>query len=342
MLALMQADRLLPSGSDSAGAVLTLHHVRPDSGAAFQPNAGLCVQPEFLDALLGRLAETGRRFVPLSKILDDFEAGRAAPEQVAITLDDGYRDNLEEALPVFRRHDAFFTLFACPGFCDRTAPLWWEALERILADNQVIAAEGHGPPEMAAATLEEKSQAFTEWSVWLLRVSEGEARAAVEALAARYGLDLAALARELVMDWDELRVLAAEPLATIGAHTDTHPALARLSPERALEAMRSSADRLEAELGERPGCLAFPYGTPVAVGEREARIAKDAGFRAAFTTRPGMIRFDENPHFLPRISVNGLYQEVRLQEVLLSPGLWRAGRGALSGVRRLSGGRVHQ
>ena len=57
----------------------------------------------------------------------------AQAKSIAITLDDGYRNNFEQALPVFQRHAVPFTIYVCPGFAERTSELWWEALERIIA-----------------------------------------------------------------------------------------------------------------------------------------------------------------------------------------------------------------
>ncbi|WP_051631132.1 polysaccharide deacetylase family protein [Afifella pfennigii] len=332
-LAAVGAPRLLRHGSESAGMVLTLHHVRAEPAGAFAPNAGLAVAPSFLDALLTRLKERGRRFVPLARIVDNLSAGRSASNDVAITLDDGYRNNFTEALPVFRRHGAPFTIFVCSGFCDRKAALWWEALERIIAGREAIA--GAGGPALATRSVSEKQHAFAAWRRYLTEdVEEQRQPEIVAALAKAADFDLEGLTRELVMDWDELRLLAREPLAGIGAHTDGHQALARLSAEEAGAAMARGAQRIEAELGRRPDLIAFPYGYAAAAGPREAELAGQAGFRAAFTTRPGTIDLGDNPHFLPRLSVNGLYQELSLQEVLTSPGLWRLGRGA----RRVLGG----
>jgi peptidoglycan/xylan/chitin deacetylase (PgdA/CDA1 family) len=145
---------------------------------------------------------------------------------------------------------------------------------------------------------------------------------AIRALADKYRLDLAALAAELVMGWDEVRAIAADPLCTIGAHTMTHPALARLSPDAALAEMRDSADRIAKEIGTRPTSLAFPYGYPAAAGAREARLAGEAGLAASLTTQPGYVPATGVRHGLPRVSINGLFQRLRYLDVLLSPGLW--------------------
>jgi peptidoglycan/xylan/chitin deacetylase (PgdA/CDA1 family) len=66
--------------------------------------------------------------------------------------------------------------------------------------------------------------------------------------------------------------------------------------------------------------LAYPYGDKIAAGAREFALAQAAGFKTAVTTRPGMI-FPESakhPTALPRISLNGNYQDARILPVLTS------------------------
>ena len=322
-LSVAQAPRWLPAPRNAAGFVLTLHHVVPGAPPPFAPNALLTVTPDFLDSLLSHLKGRGWRFVDVDALV----APEAEPDpgRIAVTLDDGYRDNFEHALPVFRRHGVPFTIYVCPGFCDRNAELWWEALERIVAATDSLSLPGAGPAEtLPARSIAEKRKAFQAWTAWLTHeADETRQRTAIRALAEAYGLNLAALAAELVMDWDEIRTIAAEPLCTLGAHTMTHPALARLAPEAALREMRDSAERIAAETGMRPTSLAFPYGYPAAAGEREAQLAAEAGFAASFTTAPGYVPADGSRQGLPRVSVNGLFQARRYHDVLLSPGLWR-------------------
>lgn len=321
-LSLAQAPRWLPGGGDAAGFVVTLHHVLPEPPADFAPNALLTVTPDFLDRFLGHFIASGWSFVSVDALLG--ASGGGEHRRIAVTLDDGYRDNLEHALPVFRRHNVPFTIYVCPGFSDRTSELWWEALERIIAGADEVSLPGEGPAEtFPVRTIPEKREAFAAWTAWLTGVAdEKRQRRAIRALSEKHGLELAALAEELVMDWDEVRRIAAEPLCTVGAHTMTHPALARLSADAALAEMRDSAARIEREVGRRPTSIAFPYGYRAAAAEREARLAGEAGFGASFTTRPGYMPADGSRHGLPRVSVNGLFQELRYMEVLLTPGLW--------------------
>ncbi len=310
----------LPAAADASGFVVTLHHVAPVSDAAFRPNALLWITPEFLDRFLGHFADKGWRFVSVEEII---APGPADPRRIAVTLDDGLRDNRKHALPVFRRHQVPFTIYVCPGFSDRTSELWWEALESIIVATNAIEAPGDSSKRLSTKDTAEKTRAFDLWRHWLTTVAdESEQRVAIRALAAKHGLDLAALARELVMDWNEVAEIAADSLCSIGAHTMTHAALARLSREAAFGEIRASVETIATKIGKRPTSLAFPYGYPSAAGPREAELAQEAGLNASFTTQPGYIPAGGPRHGLPRVSVNGLFQELRYLDVLLSPGLW--------------------
>jgi len=278
----------------------------------------LAITPDFLDTLLARLSGAGWRFVSVGEMLE----GPPDPRRIAITLDDGYRNNATHAAPVFRRHAAPFTIYVCAGFSDRTAAMWWDALEKVIARADAIPAPTGGG-SLAARAAQEKLAAFHRWRDWILESpSEADAQGAVVALCRAHCVDLAALAAELVMDWDEVRAIAADPLCTIGAHTLTHPVLARLPEAEAVREMAASADRIEAETGTRPTSIAFPYGFRGAVGTREALLAERAGFASSMTTVPGYVPAGAR-HGLRRISVNGLFQSTGTYENLLSSGLWQ-------------------
>ena len=325
------ASRLMPSAPDASGFVVTLHHVMPLRASSFEPNALLSITPDFLDQFIGRFIRRGWRFVSVDELVD--EASKD-PKRLAVTLDDGYRNNLEHAWPVFQKHSAPFTIFVCPGFTERKSELWWEALARMIGAADSFEMPGDEPAQMRPTrTPAEKLEMFSEWRAWLTTVvDEAHQRIAIRALAEKHDLDLPELARLLVMDWDETRRIAADPLCTIGAHTMTHAALARLAPEAASREIEGSVERIATEIGKRPTTLAFPYGYPSAAGPREAKLAERAGLAASFTTQPGYIPVSGSRHGLPRVSVNGLFQRVRYLETLLDPGLWKL-RNRIRGPR---------
>jgi hypothetical protein len=68
-------------------------------------------------------------------------------------------------------------------------------------------------------TTAEKEAAYHEIYWWLRSIPEELARTVVAELAEAHGIDTRASHADLFMSWDELRELAQDPLATIGAHT---------------------------------------------------------------------------------------------------------------------------
>jgi peptidoglycan/xylan/chitin deacetylase (PgdA/CDA1 family) len=151
-------------------------------------------------------------------------------------------------------------------------------------------------------------------------LDEASQRHVMRALAENHGVDMAADCRRLVMNWDEIRFMADDPLVTIGAHTKGHFAISKLSASRALDEMVGSADRLEQELGKRPVHFSFPYGDQGSAGRRDFALAREAYFKTAVTTRKGMLFPAHRCHLtaLPRVSLNGEYQSLTYTALYLS------------------------
>ncbi|MCZ8099716.1 MAG: polysaccharide deacetylase family protein [Burkholderiales bacterium] len=313
------------------GAILMLHHVRPWHERAFAPNRLLEVTPEFLDAVLGRCRAIGLDLVAMDDVADRM-ADADAPPFVAVTFDDGYRDTLDEALPVLRRHGAPATVYVTPGFADRSSPLWWLDLEHAVERLGRITIDlGTGPETLAAGSPAEKAAAF-ERIYWALRAGpEERLRATIADLAARAGVDSLGSVAALCLDWEGIRRLAADPLVTIGAHTMTHPMLAKHPADVAWHEMALSRSVVAERTGRPVRHFAYPVGDPGSAGPREFRAATEMGFTTAVTTRPGML-FAEHatiPTALPRVSLNGHFQSLDQFEVLMSGlpfWLWNRGR----------------
>ncbi len=334
LLGTTRLHRLVAPRLRGLGAVLMFHHVRPFAASDFAPNRMLEITPEFLDAALTRLRRLGYRILGLDAALNELRDGAeegAAPFAV-LTFDDGYRDNLVHALPVLEKHGAPFTLYVTTGFADRSARLWWMELEEaVRRTTRVEARIGDETVSLPAGTAEEKQAAFKA-VYWPLRAgSEDRLLAVVGDLADREGVDRRALVDRFCMDWREIERLADHPLATIGAHTSTHPRLARLGEAEMRTELGAGRSLLEERLRRAVVNLSYPVGDPGSAGPREFAAATAFGYASAVTTRPGLIHAAHAQHLtaLPRVSVNGNWQDLRHFEVLLSGAafaLWNRGR----------------
>ena len=331
-IALSRADRWGRGLSQGAGVILTLHHVRPRSTAGFQPNGLLEITPEFLDSALTLIRAEGYDLLSLDEAVIRLTSPKQGRFFVALTFDDGYRDNIEHAWPVLAKHNAPWTLFVTPGFAERNARLWWLELEeaiRALPRLRLSLPDG----EFAARTVSdaEKQRAFDRLYWRLRKQPEAILLSAISELAQQAGIDAAALVERECLPWETLRALSGAPGVTIGAHTLSHPMLAKQAADFARGEIAESKARLEAELGMPIRHFAYPVGDPTSAGPREFAMAREAGFTSAVTTRPGHL-FPEHAahlHALPRVSLNGLHQTQEAVRALLSGLpflLWNRGR----------------
>jgi peptidoglycan/xylan/chitin deacetylase (PgdA/CDA1 family) len=304
------------------GAILMLHHVRPGRADEFQPNQLLEVTPEFLEQTLALLREQDIDIVSLDEMHRRLVQRDFRRRFACITLDDGYRDNKVWAYPIFTRYAAPFTIFVPTSFPERAAKLWWLALELAIARNdEIVFRVGDEDETFPCPTARQKSEVYDR-VYWRLRElpHEDDIHARIDELAARCRIDMPALREELCMDWDEIRALASDPLATIGAHTVNHVMLAKASDEVAHAELKRGRETVEARLGREVAHLAYPYGGRDIVGTREFRLAAACGYRTAVTTRPGVLfpEHREQMMALPRISLNGQFQNRRHLKVLMS------------------------
>jgi peptidoglycan/xylan/chitin deacetylase (PgdA/CDA1 family) len=317
------------------GAIFMLHHVRPRRDAEFQPNRHLEVAPEFLRAMLAHLRARGIDIITMDEVHQRLIERNFSRRFACFTLDDGYRDNRDFALPVMREFEAPLAVYVASDFAQGTGRLWWIVLEMVIAKAASIEARiGGVATRLDASTPLAKQAAFDRLHDWLRALpGEHDIQREISALCARHGVDETAVCRDLCMSWDELQPFADDPLVTIGAHTISHCNLARQTEEIASHEMAISRARIE-EVLQRPVVhLAYPYGDKIAAGTREFALARAAGFKTAVTTRPGMI-FPESADYLtalPRVSLNGNYQDTRIFPVLTSG----AATAVWNGFRRI-------
>jgi peptidoglycan/xylan/chitin deacetylase (PgdA/CDA1 family) len=110
------------------------------------------------------------------------------------------------------------------------------------------------------------------------------------------------LPSNLMMTTEQVRSLDAGGME-VGAHTVTHPILARLESARAENEIRDSKRGLEAMTGKRVGLFAYPNGRPGRdYGPEHVGMVRTLGFDAAVSTAWGVASAASDPYQLPRFS----------------------------------------
>ncbi len=83
--------------------------------------------------MLAHLRSLDVDIVTMDEVHQRLQERKFARRFACFTLDDGYRDNRDFALPVMREFDAPLTVYVTSDFAEGTGRLWWVALERAIA-----------------------------------------------------------------------------------------------------------------------------------------------------------------------------------------------------------------
>lgn len=307
------ADRLL---------VLGWHNAEP---TPFFPSApGICARG------LTRQLRAVRRMgtvVPLEDALDALAEGRPLPPRpIALTFDDGYRDNLEVALPVLRRLDLPATFYLVPGLLDRSVRAWWEVLAWAFARATALIVEWRGR-RLTAGPGESSRQAMLGVAEAVKRLPRSAREAELDALidALRPGGSEDEVA-ELYLDWDGARALV-DGGGTVGSHTMVHAILSEEPAGDQAADLVASRRILEDGLGVPVRTLAYPNGTADDYDERTLDAAAAAGYTGAVTTIDGW-----NDASTPRLELRRFVIEPTrglngLRPVVRAPGAMAFARG---------------
>ncbi len=264
-------DTLLKPLTRGTGAVFMLHHVLPATPLAFAPNRHLEVTPEFLDRVIRLVIARGFDIISLDDARARLREGELDHPFVCFTFDDGYRDTLHHAYPIFKRHGLPFAVYVASDFADGRGDLWWLALEQLLRQVDAIELKIAGDMKrFSCRRPSEKMRAYRAIYRWLQQLPEVDARGVVADLCRAYELDVSGLCRELVMNWDDVRDLARDPLVTIGAHSRSHLPLSQLS--YADVAVRDRAERRADRARDRPPVPAFQLPLARRRRRRTARV----------------------------------------------------------------------
>lgn len=322
MLYYTGAYRLFSRSWSGVGVIFTLHHIKPeDSGSDFSPNRILDITPEFLDAAIKQIRQAGYEIISLDEVHQRMQNKQFDRKFAAFTIDDGYLDNYTEALPVFEKNNAPFTIYVCTGFPDGEVMMWWEILERIINEqdhvNVTVADEVF---DFSTKTTADKYAAFNA-IYWKLRnLPHEDQYSEFDKIVEQYQFDWQGLCRDCSMTWDQIRELNEHPLVTIGAHTINHYALRKLSAEHVREEAQKGRDIITQQLGEEPKHFAYPYGDAGSAAQREFKIMEELGFATSTTTRKAMIFPENSDHMqaIPRVSLNGDFQSPHFVRLFLS------------------------
>ena len=300
MLTLISRNKLMRDGA--MGVVYMLHHISDKNPKGIPTNEDLKVSPGFLEKIILQYKRNGFDFYSLDELYTFFFSGMKPDRPfICFTIDDGYLDNYTNALPVFEKYKVPFAIFVATDFIDKKAILWWDSLEDlILTHDEVIIASGE---KYSCKTFQDRWDTFRILRDMIINSDQNCLEEVLTSMFSAYKIDWYAPIRDKGMNWDQICELSNHPLCTIGGHTVSHPALNKLSIDKAIREIKDGIIKIMEQTQNNVSYFAYPYGTLQEIGNREYQIVKDLDIKMAFMAHQGCVTINNmmNVTRLPRV-----------------------------------------
>ncbi len=276
-----------------AFAVLTFHRVNDDGDPFFSARSTAIFERQM--AYVAR----AYRVLPLEDLVERARRGGLPRNALAITFDDGYRDNLTHAAPILAHHGLSATIFLATGFIGTAEVPWFD---RVALAFKKTSAPMYAAPwgkTLDLSTADGRLSALAQTFDHFTRLSDDGMRRQMDRLLETLDATDQKGFKNLMLTWDDVHALRGLGFS-IGAHTVNHPILSRVPPERAWKEILGSRTMIEAACGAPPRAFAYPNGGAEDFTETVKHLVREAGFTCAVTTRFGLNTAATSPWELRR------------------------------------------
>jgi peptidoglycan/xylan/chitin deacetylase (PgdA/CDA1 family) len=288
-------ERYSPAGPNARLSILIFHRVLADPDPLFPSE----MHASRFNEVCGWL-KSWFNVLPLDQAVTRMKTGTLPARAASITFDDGYADNYHAAMPILKQNGLTATFFVATGFLDG-GRMWNDTIIETIRGSvaPVLDFSELGLGQYPIASISEKRAAISALIGKIKYLPVADRVNITEGLA---GLAQVELPHDLMMTSQEVKGMRQAGMQ-IGAHTVSHPILARLADEQVKEEVGASKFFLEQLLDEPVGLFAYPNGKP---GEdyspQTVDVVRSLGFDAAVNTRWGASGKADDPFQIQRFT----------------------------------------
>ena len=301
-------DRVMPPRL----TILAGHRVSKGSDGAAHLPADMTISGARLERIVGWFARR-YRFCTVGEGARALRNGGLKRSLVALSFDDGYRDNCEVLLPLLERSGGRATVFLESRPLDTRKVNWSHKYFWILAklepgDFMRRYGELTGEPAVFGAAEEilrdDPGRVGYRFKRLLKYEAGPEDRDLVlDQIFCELGGDERELCDQLYLTWDEVRRMQAAEIE-LGGHTVNHPILSRCEARQAEREVGEGAASLRRALQDDVTSFAYPWGRPWDFDEASQRAVRIAGFEVACTMTPGVNLPGSDPMQYARLAID--------------------------------------
>jgi len=295
---------------------------------------------EKIEAMLKALSRRGMRCVTVREVVEALDRGEDAKDLLAFTMDDGYRDNFTEAMPLLKRYGASGTVFVESRAVDERSVSWMHRYflvcrvkdERWFAEEYARRTRDEPTKEKLLAALEGGSSHGALYD--LKRVLKYDADREDRERTSREILEAAGRSEDELsrayLEWAEIEEMD-EAGIEFGAHTIHHEILSRLDEDEKRREIAESTRILREHVKAPVTTFAYPFGRPWDYDDGCFEILREVGYRCSCAAIDGTNDPETDRWQLRRLPLN---DDIPLADILAEID------GTLPLFRRLTGVRL--
>ncbi len=205
---------------------------------------------------------------------------------VAITIDDGYRDTFDVAMPLLKRYGMPATVFVTTDFIDGRFWYWQDQIRYLLAamrQDKTALRIGSRTLSLDLTTESGRWQAWSDIADACYASGHTERVSIIDALSLESGSAVPQRppAGYEPLSWVQLRDMQQHSI-DVGSHGVRHELLTHLSAEQLESELVGSKETIEAHLQTAVGAFAYPFGGEDSQDETVRAAAREAGYQTAF------------------------------------------------------------
>lgn len=228
----------------------------------------------------------------LHELIDyKLQTGKYPEYAAVITIDDGYQNFYQWALPALLDFNIPATLFVVSSLTEKREWIWTDKVW-YLWDKALISKRERIDLflKLFRTPVHERNHILDEYQIKL-----------------NFRIPKEPPPRYTLMSWNHLKEIADTDLIEIGSHSQKHPILSTLSGENAWVEINSSRIDIERRLGINVKSFCYPNGLPGDFGEEHVEMLAKAGYTCATASHFGFTTEKSSLFRLPRI--NGAMKE---------------------------------
>ena len=282
-------------------AILCFHRILPKSQivSSLNPNIyGLCYSNYNFDNLIFWVSKN-YKVVSMDDLIDHLDSN-SKEFVVSITFDDGYKDNLQYALPILEKYNVPAAIYVTKNFIEKDTLIWWFELWEIIEANTTLIFNYQSVAySFDLINTGKKIIAFFSLKKLFLSVTTDQHIDLFKCMTNSISYKSH---KNIFLTHHELSYLANHPLITIGAHTSNHENLRNLTLSDLYNEYLLNKNELEIMLKCPIKHFAYPYGSSAEANNREYQTLRTVGYTSGVTLRSLFVS-GENKMSLVRISV---------------------------------------